>query len=84
MKTINLTQQKVSIEDLLQLAMHDSLLIVDEDGDEYILEAVDELEREIAMLGKSKKFMRFLEKRSKEKKTISIDELEKKLKLTNS
>ncbi len=47
----------------------------------YILEEADEFEKEVAMLDESDKFIKFLEKRSKEEATISIDELEKKLKL---
>ena len=51
------------------------------DGNPYILEEADAFEKEVAILGKSEKFMKFLEERSKEEGTISIDDMEKKLKL---
>ena len=83
MKTVDLTQQKINIKDLLRLANSDSLLILSEDGHHYILEEADEFEKEVAMLGKSDKFMKFLKERSTEKATTSIDDLEKKLKLNS-
>lgn len=48
---------------------------------QYILEEADAFEKEVAILSKSEKFMKFLEERSKEEGTISIDDMEKKLKL---
>jgi len=84
MKTIDLTRQKINIKDLLRLANSDSLLIVSEDGHQYVLEEADAFDKEVAMLGESEKFINFLEVRSKEQATISIDELEKKLNLKTS
>ncbi len=84
MKTIDLTRQKINIKDLLRLANSDSLLILSEDGHQYVLEEADAFDKEVAMLGKSDKFMKFLEERSREQTTIPIDELEKKLKLKTS
>ncbi|MFQ5652699.1 MAG: hypothetical protein ACE5IY_22425 [bacterium] len=84
MKKIDLTQQELTIKDLLQLASIESLLILSEDGHQYILEEADQFEKEVAMLGKSDKFMQFLEGRSKETATTPIDDLEKKLKLKTS
>ncbi len=81
MKTIDLTQETITIIDLLRMANQDSLLILSKDGHQYILEEADGFKKEVAMLGKSDKFKKFLEKRSKEEATISIDELEKKLEL---
>ncbi len=84
MKTIDLRQRKVKINELLRLADSESLLILSDDGHQYILEEADAFEKEVAMLGASDKFMKFLEERSKEKSTVSIDDLEKKLKIKTS
>ncbi len=81
MKTIDLRQEKLSINGLLQLAKLETLLILTEDGQTFILEDADAFEKEAAMLGNSKKFMKFLQKRSKAEATSTIDELEDKLKL---
>jgi hypothetical protein len=53
--------------------------ILSEDGSEFILEAADEFDREVAELGQSEKFMSFLAERSQEPGSISLEELEQPL-----
>ena len=79
MRTVDLWQQSVTVEELLNSAISDSVLILAPDGHEFILESVDEFEIEVAMLGSSEKFMQFLEKRSAESSTISLEEFEQTL-----
>jgi hypothetical protein len=79
MITLDLRQQRVTLEELLHFASSDSVLIRTDDGQEYILESADEFDREVAMLGKSEKFMQFLAERSKEKGTITLEQLKKDL-----
>ncbi|MDI6794230.1 MAG: hypothetical protein QME81_15435 [bacterium] len=79
MKTIDLKDRKVSFDNLLTLAISDSLLILAKNGHEYILEEADEFEKEVMMLGQSERFMSFLEGRRKEKGTISLEEIERKM-----
>ena len=45
----------------------------------FLLEPADEFDREVAMLGQSEKFMHFLAERSKEKGTISLEQLKREL-----
>jgi hypothetical protein len=75
MKTLDLGQQTVTVEELLQFATADSVLIRTNSGQEFILEAADEFDREVAMLGQSEKFMQFLAERSKEAGTIPLEQL---------
>ena len=79
MKTVDLKDQEISFDNLLTLAISDSLLILAGNGHEYILEEADEFEKEVMMLGQSEKFMNFLEGRRKEKSTISLEEIERKM-----
>jgi hypothetical protein len=64
MKTIDLAQEQPSIEELLQFAAVDSVLIRNRKGVEFILEAADALDREVAELSRSERFMSFLARRS--------------------
>ena len=48
-------------------------------GRTYVLEEADDFDREVAKLGASETFMRFLEKRSKEKSVIPIEDLAEEL-----
>jgi hypothetical protein len=79
MITLDLRQQAVTVEELLQIASADSVLIRTDDGQEFILESADEFDREVAMLGRSEKFMQFLAERSKEEGTIPLEQLKQDL-----
>jgi len=79
MRTLDLRQTQMSLTALLQAARQESIRILSEDGSEFILEAADELDREVAELGQSEKFMSFLAERSQEPGSISLEELEQRL-----
>lgn len=84
MKTLDLRQQQVSVADLLQCARTETVRIVNETGEEFLLEAADAFEREVAQLGQSDKFMAFLAERSQEPGVVSLDDLERKLSQADS
>ena len=75
MKTINLQKDSPSLRQLLTMASNESVLLVSDDGKTFILEEADQFDREVEKLGNSKRFMKFLEERSKEKGVISIEQL---------
>ena len=79
MRILDLRQQHVTVAELLRVARTESVRIVDESGVEFILEAADAFEREMAELGQSEPFMAFLAERSKEPEATSPDDLERKL-----
>ena len=58
MRTLDLRQQQVTVTELLRAARTEAVRIVDEEGEEFIVEAADAFEREVAELGQSEKFMR--------------------------
>src|SRR5438445_12511893 len=79
MKTINLKEESPSVAQLLAMARKKSVLIVTKDGATFVIEEADEFDREVAELGGSEKFIKFLRKRSKEKAVTSIEEFAKQL-----
>ncbi|NEQ64039.1 MAG: hypothetical protein F6J86_37040 [Symploca sp. SIO1B1] len=79
MRTLDLRQNPMSLEELLQVASNETVLILSDDGNEYILEAADAFEQEVAELAKSQRFMAFLAERSKEAGKTSLDEIERRL-----
>lgn len=80
MITLDLRHQQVTLEELFRVARSESVLIVTDEGQEYILEAADEFDREVAELGKSEKFMAFLAERRKEAGRIPLEDIERRLK----
>ena len=79
MKTVNLKTESPSVGELLAMARRKSVLLVSKDGATFILEEADEFDREVAELGGSEKFMKFLSGRSKEKAATSIEQFAKEL-----
>jgi hypothetical protein len=77
MKTINLKEKSPSVAQLLAIARKKSVLLVSKDGATFVLEEADEFDREVAELGGSEKFIKFLNKRSKEPAVTSIEEFAK-------
>ena len=67
MKTIKLDKHAPSVDELLAIARGESVLLVSEDGRRFVLEEADDFDREVAQLGSSEQFMKFLQERSKEK-----------------
>ena len=80
MITLNLRERQITLEELFRAARSESVLIVTDEGQEYILEAADEFDREVAELGRSEKFRNFLAERRKESGRIPLEEIERRLK----
>ncbi len=74
MKTVNLEKESPSVGELLAMARKKSLLLLSRDGASFVLEEADEFDREVAELGNSAKFMKFLKKRAKERGVTSLEE----------
>ena len=68
-----------ALEALLKLATAGSVRILTSDGHAYILEDANEFDKEVKLLGKSKKFQRFLSRRSKEPATRSLEDYRRSL-----
>ena len=75
MKTIKLDNRTPSMDELLAITRREGVLLVSRDGTSFVLEEADDFEREVAKLGNSGKFMKFLKERSHEKSATSIEQL---------
>lgn len=76
MRTLDLGKQTISLEELLKLAASESVCIVSETGQTFILEA-DEFDQEVETLGKSEKFKEFLTDRSREDSAMSLEDYQR-------
>lgn len=80
MITCDLEQHPITLEELLRLASEDTVRVIRSDGHEFIIAPTDTFEEEVARLGSSKRFMRFLARRSKNRTGRSLEEIERDLK----
>jgi hypothetical protein len=79
MKIIDLRREMLSIDELLELATRETVRVRSKSGREFILEAADAFDREVAELGRSKKFMAFLQQRLEEPGRVPIEDIERRL-----
>ena len=79
MKTIELTHDAPSLVELVELADEENIIIKTPQGREFILAELDDFDLEVEQLKNSEEFMAFLDQRSKERGTTSIEELRKEL-----
>ena len=80
MKSIDLRKDSVDLPQLLHLAGEGSVLIVTQDGHEYILAEADDFDAEVEALRKSAHFQSFLDQRMNENERVPIEEIERDLK----
>jgi hypothetical protein len=78
MKTIDLAREERTLAELLALAKRDSILIHSATGEDFLLDAADDFDREVALLGQRERFLSFLQDRSKEAGGRSLAEIGKK------
>jgi len=78
MTKLDVRQTPVSVDELLQMASNDAVLVVNRDGNEFVVEAADAIDREVAQLAASEKFMSFLDERSQEPGSVSLEEIERR------
>ena len=77
MKTIELSSNPITVEQLLEWAILENV-IIRRNGEEFILALVDDFDAEIESLRHNDEFIAFLDARAKEPK-IPIEEARKKL-----
>ena len=79
MTTIDLNQERPSVNDLLRMAAGDPVRIRSQNGEEYILESADAFDREVAELSRSAPFMSFLADRAREPGGTKLEDIERRL-----
>jgi hypothetical protein len=78
MKTVDLREGDHSLSEVLTLVKSEAVLIHSASGEDFLLEQADEFDREVASLGRSEKFMSFLDARAKETGDIPLETVRKK------
>ena len=81
MKIVHLQDKdkKVEVNDLVQMARKEPLLLLTEDGQEFVLSPADDFEKEVESLQASSSFQSFLEERAKNGSRIPLSDIEKEI-----
>jgi hypothetical protein len=83
-KTIDIPRKVKSVNERLDQARDEDVVIRAADGTEFLVTQLDDFEEEIAPTRRNKKLMAFLEARAKETETISFEEVQRRLGLASS
>ncbi|MBI4559997.1 MAG: hypothetical protein HY706_20590 [Candidatus Hydrogenedentes bacterium] len=79
MKSINLETEKVELGQLLHYAEQEPVLLVTEDGHEFILSEADDFDAEVEALRNSQRFQSFLDTRMAGQGAIPLEQIEKEV-----
>jgi hypothetical protein len=78
-KEITVSPSQTAVNELLDQAREDDLIIRTADGTQFIVSAVDDFDLEIIQTRKNEKLMAFLEERAKQPATIPLEDIERRL-----
>jgi len=79
MKTIELTDYYLTLEELLRIADKQTVILHKSCKKGFVIAPIDEFDLEVELLQNNKEFMAYLDDISKEKATITLEEVEKRL-----
>ncbi len=79
MKTVDLRQQDVTIDEVLRSVGDDVIRVTSREGADFVLEAANAFEREARELGESATFMEFLASRAAEPGNVPLAVIEARL-----
>ncbi|MBS1259553.1 MAG: hypothetical protein MAG551_02625 [Candidatus Scalindua arabica] len=79
MKTIDISTKKSSINELLNMAKEEPILVTTKDGDSFVISSTDEFNSEVELLRRNHKFLSMLDSFKGEDETFPIDLVEKTL-----
>jgi GH43 family beta-xylosidase len=79
MKVITVTPSQMDLNDILEQAREDDLMLQTEDGTQFFVSAVDDFDLEIIQTRKNKELMALLDERARQPATIPLEEIEREL-----
>ena len=81
MKTIELSQVRGGLDEVLNLAAEENVVLTTTDGRQFIVAEIDDFETEVRLVRENRQLMEFLRQRSAPGKTYTLDEVRKELNL---
>lgn len=79
MKIIELKSGQLTLNEVMELAKSEALVLRNADGELFALAPIDDFEVEVELLRKNAEFMAFLKELSQEQATISLKSLRTEL-----
>ena len=81
MKTIDLSQFRGDLREVLDLAAEENVVLTTTNGRQFVVAEIDDFEAEVRLVRENRELMEFLRQRSAPGKTYTLDEVRKELNL---
>jgi hypothetical protein len=75
MKTIDLTTNTSNLNEILALAVEETIIIKTADGKEFLLAEIDDFSQEIELVSQNEELMNFLKERSQDTKRYNLNQV---------
>ena len=82
MRTIELSQFRGGLDEVLNLAAEENVVLTTPDGRQFLVAEIDDFGTEVRLVRENRELMEFLRQRSTPGKTYTLDEVRKALNLT--
>jgi len=79
MKIVELANSEGALQDLLEIARSETVILRQPDNGDFVLAPVDDFDLEVELLRRNPEFMAYLDELSEQKATIPLAEVEKEL-----
>ena len=79
MKTVDLSKKPLSVDELLDSARHESVIVKSADGATFLLSGADELTTEVELLRRNHRFLELLDTWKQDHRTLTLEEVEERL-----
>jgi hypothetical protein len=79
MKTIDLSITKISLNEVLNSARYESVLVKASDGTSFLLSFANEFSSEVELLRRNHTFFAFLDSLKMDQKMLSLEDVEERL-----
>jgi len=80
-KTIDIATETPTLQELLDLASGENVLLRTPEGREFVLAEVDDFDKELELIRQNTELMDLLARRSQETKRLTLDQVRAKLDL---
>jgi hypothetical protein len=77
MKTLDLDKERHNLDEVINLARNEPVILLTSDGREFFVSEADDFEKEVDALRASRIFQKFLDERSACARRIPLEQIEK-------
>jgi hypothetical protein len=79
MKSIDLSKEHLELDEAMQLAEKETVLLLAPNGRQFIISEADDFDAEVEALRNSRRFQQFLDERMRDETRVPIEQIENEI-----